>query len=467
MANLVITSVGTNSVSARVDNLQFTWGTNNNYSQFYITVSGVGSSSPSFPPTSSSSFSTGTVTKSGLSPNTTYTVTGIVTHSGTNTTVGSTSITTSGPPNDMGTISVSQSSPNAPTDITWSWSNPGGASSYLLTGAFFNSSWPSTGYTMVGAAAGTYSLTVTPKNAFGNGGASTRSITIFDAPPTAAPVGAPTVSATRATLSTSLTWSSVAGAAYYFVWKNDGAGSGDVLLGGGPTYGNSLSVTVDREYWLYTYKVLPANDYGSGSIGSTTARTLDTSAPSIVIDSAHTSTTQTTITIPTFPADYGPYGASGINQFFWKKNGTVVATTTSSTHTYTGLVASTNYFLSVYVTDHDGNASVDAGISITTSGTRPSNWAWFNPKIAGDDFNITSGEWAALQNKVNEFREYGGLADYTFTVNCSTGQPFTAAAYNQVIAALAPMVVVATVAPGDDVTAAILNGLRDSINSIP
>lgn len=93
------------SFSWQITGLQYTWGTNNGYSQAYVQVyyqggPYVGASSPVYPPASSTSFNTGTGSFSGLSAGTTYTVFGYVVYNGTTQSVGSATITTASPPSD-------------------------------------------------------------------------------------------------------------------------------------------------------------------------------------------------------------------------------------------------------------------------------------------------------------------------------------------------------------------------------
>jgi len=108
---------------------------------------------------------------------------------------------------------------------------------------------------------------------------------------------------------------------------------------------------------------------------------------------------------------------------------------------------------------------------------RPSNFNWDTPKVQGEDINITAIEWGNLQNKVNQFRLYKGLGNYTFT-SVISGSIFYANLFNEVRNKIGDMNTVGlpstkvgisdVVDPNDadDILANDLNGLKDCLNGI-
>lgn len=273
MASLVIDGHTDTSITAHAAGLQFLWGVDNNYSQFYITVSGgsgAGSSAPVNPPSVGTSSSTPSVTKFSLAPNTTYTVSGIVTHSGTNTTVGTTTVTTDGPPNGMGTVSGSAASGGTPpSTITFTWSNPGRATSYNLSGNITTQTgYSSTSYTTTSLGAGTWTLNVTPVNSYGSGGTGSKSVTLATPPPPA-----PTLSGNTSLVSgnpqANLSWTTSSGATSYKVYRSVGSGW---VFQGQPS-GTTFTDTTIFANTTYQYSVTAVNSGGEGASSNTVVLT--------------------------------------------------------------------------------------------------------------------------------------------------------------------------------------------------
>ena len=110
---------------------------------------------------------------------------------------------------------------------------------------------------------------------------------------------------------------------------------------------------------------------------------------------------------------------------------------------------------------------------------RPSNWAWTSTVVQGGAITLvnatkkitilTAAEWNAFTVRINDFREYKTVADYSFT----TVVAGNAALYSQAnearsaISTLSPPTTLpAAVSQYGKVTAAFINGLKNSLNSI-
>jgi hypothetical protein len=284
------------------------------------------------------------------------------------------------------------------------------------------------------------------------------------------PIGTPSVSASALTgKQLSISWSSVSGATNYNIFVDN--------FYKASTAGTSVTVSIDKEYYLYPIAVTPTNGYGTGSSGTTTVRSLDEIAPSVYPPTTGT-VTSTSIVLNVSGYDTTPSqgNASGLSGFYLYRNGSFFTTVYQSggnaSYTFTGLTASTTYTLGAQAFDVQGNGSDIKSISVTTPAavTRPSNFTWSSAKTQGQNFNLTASEWTSLCSKINEFRTYKGLATYSFT-SVASGDTFFFWIFNQAVTAISamspPTSAPSSVSSGDTVTASAINRLRDSLNSIP
>lgn len=137
----------------------------------------------------------------------------------------------------------------------------------------------------------------------------------------------------------------------------------------------------------------------------------------------------------------------------------------------------------VWVRYYFGNLSCNTTLYIDPPKkqlNKPTAFSWDTPKIQGQAFNITAVEWNKLQTKVNEAREYqadksgSSIPTYGFTA-VSSGQSFTAEAYNAVLMGIAGALSILgssgiydanEVHTGDLVTAAKINRLVTLVNEL-
>ena len=108
------------------------------------------------------------------------------------------------------------------------------------------------------------------------------------------------------------------------------------------------------------------------------------------------------------------------------------------THVVNGLEPSTSYTANVYYstnTTSPENFVMGAQTIVTKAASgRPSDWVWTTniaqglsvPQYEGILAPITAQEWNAFTTKINEFRKYQKLAEYTFTT-ATQGGTITAA----------------------------------------
>jgi hypothetical protein len=82
---------------------------------------------------------------------------------------------------------------------------------------------------------------------------------------------------------------------------------------------------------------------------------------------------------------------------------------------------------------------MDEGITCETT-NRPEDWEWdtLDEMSSEHEITLTALEWNNFCDRINEFREYCGLSDYSFTI-VKSGDYIEADHVNKVVAALADM----------------------------
>lgn len=135
-----------------------------------------------------------------------------------------------------------------------------------------------------------------------------------------------------------------------------------------------------------------------------------------------------------------------------------------------GFSPGTTYTLYGYTRAANGRYYPAGSVTFTTlpSGpVRPSNFSWTYPKVSGGVFNLTAAEWNSFTARINAFRAYKGLSNYSFTTAVS-GNNFTAAMFNEARAAISAMGISVPAVQYSDNTiyASLLNDIVSALNSI-
>jgi hypothetical protein len=285
-----------------------------------------------------------------------------------------------------------------------------------------------------------------------------------------------------------LTWDSVTNADWYILRR----GTDEII------YTNTIVYTVPHTTTglLYgqTYYVgaqalstyLPNSSFSSNNVVTTAPKT-----PTLSFVSA----TNTSITV-SIGVSTGNW--SFVKAWYRLKNSadawqSITITNPTTTGTITGLTTGSEYEIkasSFYTVSGTDIESVDASGNTSFSSliyakavSRPTNWAWTTTITAGTDVPSVSGktiyimpatEWNAFTDRINDFREYINLADYTFT-SVSTDTEFTKTIINQALTAIRDMSAYFTggkTVPADRVTgdnillASVYQNMRDAMNSI-
>lgn len=164
----------------------------------------------------------------------------------------------------------------------------------------------------------------------------------------------------------------------------------------------------------------------------------------------------------------------------------IVQTLTKATDglfTFTNLDPGTLYYVTAKAEIEGIYSLSELSISATTSApSRPNDWSWTTSIVSGNALGtfyesngqyyqeiVTATEWNNFTDRINDFRTYLGLSEATFVTVSYHGNS-TASVLSQVITAIddmnPPTSCPSALTVGANVTAATLNGLKNSLNSI-
>lgn len=150
------------------------------------------------------------------------------------------------------------------------------------------------------------------------------------------------------------------------------------------------------------------------------------------------------------------------------------ASSGTSTLTWTGLQSGQSFIFKarsrLYVNNTWLESVSEGVVQVQVGGTRPNNYSWTTPKTSGQPFSLTASEWNSFTARINQFRIYKGLGAFSFTT-ATTGNYFLASMFNQAVTAISamspPTPPPAMVSSGGIIYASYLNGIVNSLNSIP
>lgn len=138
-----------------------------------------------------------------------------------------------------------------------------------------------------------------------------------------------------------------------------------------------------------------------------------------------------------------------------------------------GLVNGVTYDVKLYASNAGGNSIATWLYGVRAGKNRPANFSWVSAKTRGASYSIsnknvtnliTRSEVIALQTRINEFRLYKGLTSTSFPSR-TVGEVFTSTVYNQLKNAITAMNPPTSPSSSTNLID-LLNGLRDSLNSI-
>ena len=145
---------------------------------------------------------------------------------------------------------------------------------------------------------------------------------------------------------------------------------------------------------------------------------------------------------------------------------TTTAAASTVMRTFGGLMPNTSY---------TANVSVDGAwlgaITFTTEKTdsRPSNWSWVSTVGSGKTVNISAAEWNNFCARINAFRTYKDMSNYSFTA-ATQGADISAAIVNQAWTAINAIsghgTMPSKAVSGGPMYASFFTGLASALNAI-
>lgn len=167
-------------------------------------------------------------------------------------------------------------------------------------------------------------------------------------------------------------------------------------------------------------------------------------------------------------------------------NNSHTATASSYQYVISGLTPGTRYAVNV---GSKSSVSSDTttwwgGTDVTTEErSRPEDWSWTSTVQAGaampivqvgdmtyEVMPLTANEWNGFTARINEFRVYTGLSEYSFTTVYAGGS-LLASQLNQARTAISGIsghgTLPAATSSGSVPKASFINGLKDALNAIP
>lgn len=379
-------------------------------------------------------------------------------------------------PPAMGAISGSVTE----TTFTGSWSPVKGATSYTVMlrrgstsgGAFVSMiSTSDTSYTFTGLSTGTtYYFEVFPSNPSGNGDSShIVKTTLWTYP------SAPTLfTITPIDKGFNCRWNASSNATSYRVEAYH-ASTGQ-YINYATTTRTSVTISGLNEYVTYQLKLYAQNGLGNSTAVYATGTTLDVTPPTVTITSKD-STGKMYIAWSASDTGSGLRSTSTYLVQITSNGGTTYVGSTYTTNNYYSFTADANgnefvdggvYYMRVIAYDAHGNNATATSGAVTYIRARPNNWSWATAKVAGNTINVTATEWNSLCTRINQFRQYKGFGNYSFTT-VKTGQTISASIANEAVTAISSMTTTnlpSKVASGGKMTASFFNGLVTALNGI-
>ena len=156
---------------------------------------------------------------------------------------------------------------------------------------------------------------------------------------------------------------------------------------------------------------------------------------------------------------------------FTRSGYTLLGFSTSSSATDASYDISDEYRIKATSTD-DTNPTTKHLYAVWSNG-RPDDWEWNPAIVQGNALSIKASHWNAFIDRIQEFADYLGVSLSSATISAATATSGTRMMASQANAARTlisklspPTALPAAVSSGIIITAAFMNGLKNSLNSI-
>lgn len=144
---------------------------------------------------------------------------------------------------------------------------------------------------------------------------------------------------------------------------------------------------------------------------------------------------------------------------------------TSSSATYASYDVSDEY--RIKATSTDDTSPTTKHLYAVWSDGRPDDWEWNPAIVQGNALSIKASHWNSFIDRIQEFADYLGVSLSSTTISDATATSGTRMMASQANAARTlisklspPTALPSTVSSGSIITAAFMNGLKNSLNSI-
>ena len=246
---------------------------------------------------------------------------------------------------------------------------------------------------------------------------------------------------------------------------------------GSNTTSTSASYTGLSEYTEYTVKVYATRGSINSEYATATVTTKDLTQPNISITTSDGNGRMYIL----FNGSDSHSGLRSNSTYYTEisnANGTTYGQGSYSTNNYrtftldgygNQFVHNAYYYMKVTTYDNALNSN-STNVRVQFKLARPVSWGWHTVKVAGQPIALTAQEWNSFCIKINQFRQYRSLDNYSFT-NATSGGIITASIINQAVNAISAMSPPnnppsTVVANSTTITASFFNTLSNSLNSI-
>ncbi|MBP1225009.1 fibronectin type III domain-containing protein [Flavobacterium sp. 1355] len=353
---------GLTFIGATASSVNFSWTAVTGSTAYKIYKNGIYSSTVNAPVT------TGSV--SGLTASTVYSIQVLATNGIDDSSLSASVSMTTLPSTPLGLVFNSATA----SSINFSWTAVSGATSYKVykDGTYVSSvAAPATIGSLSGLTASTsYGVQILATNASGDGSLSS---SVYMSTLPSAPTGLVFTSSTSTSIS--FTWTTVAGATGYKIYKD---GTYVSSVNASTTVGSLSGLTAST---FYSVQILATNASGDGPLSGAVTMTTLPSAPTGLVFTSATSTS----------LNFSWTAVTGATSYKIYRDGVYVSSVTSpeSSGVISGLLASTNYSIQIVATNASGDGAYSATVSMSTAPSAPKGLTLTSATVSSLNFSWT------------------------------------------------------------------------------
>lgn len=292
------------------------------------------------------------------------------------------------------------------------------------------------------------------------------------APPPSTPTGL-TVSALNDSGQVRAYWNQASNASSYYVTARLNNEYGQQVWST-TTTSTAITITGLAEYKQYAITVSATNSSGQSSNYTYAYVTTKDVSPPTISNLSGDGNGKMYMSFSGYDSGSGMRPTSTYYTEITNANGGIYGNGAYSTNAYRTFIVDgsgntfvNNAYYTMRVTAFDASGNYrESTVRIQYKIARPVSWTWHTSKVKGQTIGLTASEWNSFCLRINQFRQYKNLSNYSFT-NVTAGSPITAVIMNQAVSAIGAMVSThGMVSKGSPITASFFNTLSTSLNSI-